>query len=310
MNVLFVSSGNSHYGIVPFIKSQGESLKEEGVSIDYFTIQGKGIKGYLNNLKLLKKHLKSKQYDLIHAHYGLIGVLCILTFSGKPIVLSIMGDDAYGKIGIDGKRAFSSYMVIFLTQIALFFADAIIVKSKNILTWVPYKRKTTIVPNGVNFNVFKPTNEVLARNTILFLADESNERKNFTLLKDALSIINDEKLFLLSPYPIKHHEFPMYLNKSSVFVLTSYIEGSPNVIKEAMACNIPIVSTDVGDVQEVIGNTKGCFIAQFDPKDVAEKIKSALAFGKRTTGRKDIEHLESGNIARKIIGIYKKVLEK
>ena len=310
MKVLFVSSGNSNYGIVPFIKSQGESLKEEVIDIQYFTIQGKGFRGYFRNIRPLKKHLCNENYDLIHAHYGLIGLLCLLTFSGRPIVLSIMGDDAYGKLGINGRREFSSYLVMLLTQIALVFVDSVIVKSKNILSWVPFKKKTSVVPNGVNFKVFSPYNNALKKNNILFLADESNERKNFKLLKEALEIIGCEELRLLTPFPIKHQEFPNYLNKSSVFVLTSFIEGSPNVIKEAMACNIPIVSTDVGDVKEVIGNTEGCYITSFDPKDVSEKILLALKYGKRTTGRKDIAHLESGNVARKIIEIYKKTIKK
>ena len=102
----------------------------------------------------------------------------------------------------------------------------------------------------------------------------------------------------------------IYFNASDLVLLTSFWEGSPNVIKEAMACNVPIVSTDVGDVKEVIGKTEGCYITSFDPEDVAEKIKLALKFGKRTTGIEDIKHLESSLIAKKIIKIYKSVLEK
>ena len=75
-----------------------------------------------------------------------------------------------------------------------------------------------------------------------------------------------------------------------------------------MACNCPIVSTDVGDVKEVIGKTEGCYITSFDPKDVAEKIKMALDFGKRTNGRNHIKHLEINNIAKKIINVYEHVL--
>ncbi len=77
-----------------------------------------------------------------------------------------------------------------------------------------------------------------------------------------------------------------------------------------MACNIPIVSTDVGDVKEVMGQTDGCYITTFEPKDVANKIQKALEFGKRTTGREDIKHLESSVIAKRIINIYKNVLER
>lgn len=312
MKVLFVSSGNSHQdnGIVAFIKSQGESLKKEGVELDYFPIKAKGIRGYLKNIKPLRQYLKINKYDVIHAHYGQIGLLCLLTFTRIPIVLSVMGDDAYGNFNIEGKRIKSSYFGMFLTQIALIFVKKIIVKSKNILKVIPYKSKSFIQPNGVDFELFKPSSEELNQNLILFLADENNPRKNYKLLKDGLALIDRKELKCINPFPIKHDEFPHYLNKCSVFVLTSYNEGSPNVIKEAMACNIPIVSTDVGDVKEVVSNTEGCFITSFKPEDLADKIIKALEFGKRTMGREDIKHLESSIVANSIINIYKEITEK
>jgi len=311
LKVLFISSGNSPYGIIPFIKSQGESLKKEGVEIEYFTIKGKGIKGYLQNIKPLRQHLRARKYNIIHAHFGLTGLLCLLSFSRIPIVLSVMGEDAYGSFNLEGKRIKSSYFKMLLTQIALFFVQHIIVKSHNILKKIPYKYKSHLIPNGINFDKFKPDSEKLNNNNmILYLANSTNPRKNFKLVEKALMLLNRHDLKLINPYPIEHNQFPEYLNSSSVFVLTSFNEGSPNTIKEAMGCNIPVVSTDVGDVREVIGKTEGCYITSFKPEDVAEKIKMALAFGKRTTGRNDIEHLEESVVARKIIEVYKKVQEK
>ena len=308
MKVLFVSSGNSRYGIVSFIKSQGDSLIKEGVELEYFTIKGKGVIGYLKNIKPLRKCLRKNRFEIIHAHYGLIGLLCLLTFQRVPIVLSVMGDDAYGNFDVRGKRIKSSYVGMFLTQIALIFVNKVIVKSINILNAIPQKKKCSVIPNGVDFELFKPTGEELNKNTVLFLADEDNSRKNYKLLKDAMVLINRKELKTINPYPIAQSEFPDYLNKCSVFVLTSYNEGSPNVIKEAMACNIPIVSTDVGDVREIIGKTKGCFIATFEPDDVAKKIEAALMFGKRTNGRENIKHLELSLVANKIINIYKEII--
>jgi teichuronic acid biosynthesis glycosyltransferase TuaC len=90
--------------------------------------------------------------------------------------------------------------------------------------------------------------------------------------------------------------------------LTSLHEGSPNIIKEAMACNCPIVSTDVGDVRDVVSGTEGCYVTTYDPEDIAEKLKSALQFNKRTAGREKIQHLDSNIIAHKIISIYKTIL--
>jgi glycosyltransferase involved in cell wall biosynthesis len=307
MKILFVSSGNSYHGIIPFIKSQGESLTEKGVFVEYFAITGKSIFGYLQNFRPLRNKIKTGSYDVVHAHYGLTGLLCGLTFSKKPLVISIMGSDIYGEYNIQGKRRYKSYLIMFLTQLALLFADRIIVKSKNIEKFVPFKKKTTIIPNGVNFDKFKPTNDELNKNTVLFLADENNPRKNFQLASSAIELLNNNKINFVSPYPTDHVQIPHILNNASVFLLTSHNEGSPNVVKEAMACNIPIVATDVGDVKEIIGETEGCYLVSFDPNDVAEKIKRALKFGKRTKGRKNIQHLESSVVAQILIDTYNSI---
>ena len=100
------------------------------------------------------------------------------------------------------------------------------------------------------------------------------------------------------------------MNAADLLLLTSLWEGSPNIVKEAMACNCPIVTTDVGDVRTVFGNIEGCFISNFDSDDVANKIERAILFGLRTEGRKKIidNELDSGSIAKKIIDLYQKSL--
>lgn len=307
MKILFVSSGNSRYGIAPFIKSQGESLINLGHQVEFFTIKGKGITGYLKSIKPLKTHIKSKNYDVIHAHYGLTGLIVALCRIRKPIVLSIMGSDAYGSFDINGKRQFSSYIDMILTQIALVFSTKIIVKSNKLLKYIPYKKKANVLPNGVNFERFKPK-EYFNSGKILFLADTSNPRKNFALLKEAFDLLDCKACELIAPYPIDPVEIPSTINNAGVLVLTSFNEGSPNIIKESMACNIPIVSTNVGDVEEVIKDTEGCFITSFDKNDLATKLKKALLFGKRTNGRANISHLNDKVIADKLLNIYKEAI--
>ena len=153
----------------------------------------------------------------------------------------------------------------------------------------------------------KKLNLPLDKKIVLFLANPHDPRKNFKLLKDAALKLNDVEI--INPYPIKNEDFPYYLNACDVFVLTSYNEGSPNVIKEAMACNCPIVATDVGDVKEVISGVEGCYLTDFNPSDLAEKISRVLSYGNRTQGREHIQHLKEENIANQIIEIYKGILK-
>jgi len=315
MRVLFVASGNSQFGISPFIKSQGESLRMNGVDLDYFLIQGKGIQGYLSHVAKLRDRIKHKSYDIVHAHYGLCGWVALLTFIKVPLVVSFMGDDLFGDADELGRQNVSDFFFINANKVLQYFIDFIIVKSANLAVHVKFKDKMEILPNGVDFELFKPMakDEALRklsinakpnRKFVLFLGEITTIRKNFSLLQKAASDLPD--IELITPYPIDSTKVPFFLNMADVLVLTSFKEGSPNVIKEAMACNCPIVSTDVGDVREVIGDTEGCYIASFDPADVVDKIKKALAFGKRTNGREKISHLEINTIAHRIINIYRK----
>ncbi|MBM3189970.1 MAG: glycosyltransferase family 4 protein, partial [Chloroflexi bacterium] len=97
---------------------------------------------------------------------------------------------------------------------------------------------------------------------------------------------------------------------ADVLLLTSDHEGSPTVVKEAMACNLPIVSTKVGDVPQVIAGVEGCYLAEQTPDDLAEKVEAALAFGGRTRGREAIQHLQTEGEARRLIALYEEVLAR
>jgi teichuronic acid biosynthesis glycosyltransferase TuaC len=126
--------------------------------------------------------------------------------------------------------------------------------------------------------------------------------------------LNDKNTMLIPLFSISQALLVDYYNASDVMVLPSYHEGSPNVIKEAMACNCPIVATDVGDVKWVLGDTEGCYIAGFEPDDFAEKLRLALGFAEtkgKTSGRYRILELglDSDTIAKKIVVVYESVLK-
>jgi glycosyltransferase involved in cell wall biosynthesis len=194
---------------------------------------------------------------------------------------------------------------------------AIISKSSNIEASVYRKHKSFIIPNGVNLQKFNyaPVNAgstvPAGKKKALFLGNTGSPGKNFPLAQAAIQQL--ENVELLAPYPVSHKDIPLYLNEADVLVFPSFMEGSPNVIKEAMACNCPIVTTDVGDVKWVIGETEGCYIASFDEKDFSEKIKMAIHYTQikgRTNGRQRIIDLGLGadTVAKRIIAVYKSSL--
>lgn len=315
MNILFVCSGNSPYfEISPFIKSQGESIKRLGHQVDYFTIKGKGISGYLKNVKKLRKYLKSNNYDIIHAHYTLCALVVLLAHTHRPIVVSYMGNDAVGEFDAKGRFILSSLPLLLISIVIQPFVQAIISKSETTSKYI--FRKHSIIPNGVDINLFKPDynfqKEKSEDKTVLFLGDTKDVGKNFTLLKKAVSQLNNSHINICAPYPIKHSELPKYYSRADVFALCSIFEGSPNVVKEAMACNCPIVSTDVGDVKYLLGDLEGHFIASNDITDFREKLKLALSFEGRTKGRDRLIELglDSESVAKKIVEIYMSLLNK
>lgn len=319
MKVLFVASGNSkNFEISPFIKTQGESLKEQGIDVVYFPIIGKGIKGYLKSAKRLRLFIKGNNVDILHAHYTLCGWAAVLSGSGVPIVISLMGSDAYGEYSKDKWAVLKSKYLTLLTFLIQPFVNAIISKSSNIDKFVYRRGIAQIIPNGVHLDqvilyeqrVRQELGLERNRKYVLFLGDKQNKRKNYDLVINAIHLLNDNNLEILSPYPISHGTVVKYLNAVDLVVLTSFMEGSPNVIKEAMACNCPIVATDVGDIRWILGKTEGCYLTAFKPEDVAEKIKLALAFRGKTEGRQRIIELglDSETVANKIIKVYKNVL--
>ncbi len=323
MKILFVASGNSeYYDVAPFIRSQGESLSAQGVEVEYFPVLGKGVMGYLQSARRLRRFLKENEFDLVHAHYSLCGWVAVLAFIKMPIVLSLMGDDALGTFFDRDKISFTSCFLMGLTRGVQPFVQAIIYKSANLETSIWRKNIAHLLPNGVRLAQFRfqpgAYREELGlspdKKHILFLGDPADLNKNIQLAQSALALLNRPDVELVNVYKAGHDTVVKYLNSVDVFVLCSFSEGSPNVVKEAMACGCPLVATDVGDVAWVLGGTPGCFVSSHDVQEFTEKLAGALDFAEktgRTEGRERILALglDAAHIAKQLVNIYHNVLK-
>ena len=321
MKILFVSSGNSKdFDVVPFIKAQGDSLIKLGHDVTFFTIQGKGFKGYIKNIPRLRNYLKNKHFDLVHAHFSYCGWVAFLTGTKIPKILSLMGGDAYGDIYENGQKKIKTYFMILQGQLIQHFYNEIIVKSDNLSKYVRKKTKCTIIPNGVDYDIFKPMDKIECRNKLslkinkkilLFMGDPKNPRKNIKLLKDAVRYLDNKEYQIVNPYPVDHKEVPLYMNACDVLVFPSYLEGSPNIIKEAMACNTKIVATLSGDIEERANGVNNIWIADFDKIDLAQKIQLADEYDGDSNSREKTQiELDEKVVASQIVEIYKRLLSR
>jgi teichuronic acid biosynthesis glycosyltransferase TuaC len=308
VHLLFISSGNK--GIIsPIVSNQAQSLiaHNSAIKISYFLIKGKGFFGYLKNIPRLRYKIKKIKPDVIHAHYSLSAYVASIA-GANPLVVSLMGSDVYAKFPFN----------VFIWILYKLHWKKTIVKTqrmKNLLKLTD----ALVIPNGVDITKFQPIDRIWAKEQlgwnqnnkyVIFVADPARKEKNFQLAYDAVKLLNNTNIQLETVYNVSTDLIPIFLNAGNVLILTSFWEGSVNVIKEAMACNVPIVSTDVGDVKENINNIEGCFITTFDSIDVAKKIELALAFSEKkikTCARERLieRGLDSNTVAEQIIDIYK-----
>ena len=270
-----------------------------------FPIPKGGLRGYIKSYANLKNLVKTKKPDLIHAHYSFSGFLAYLSSGRIPVICSLMGSDLLQKRGF----------ILWLTN---FFSKHLwkktIVKSKEMNRIL---KNSYLIPNGVDFENFKPIEKSVAIKetnfkqnvfNIIFVAlDPEAAVKNINLAKESVSQLNiKSELHIISN--ISYPKIPFYYSAADVLLLTSLTEGSPNVIKEAMACNCPIVSTKVGDVEQIINNTLNCYTCGHSSKEIAQKLEIINQSKDRTNGRENIQHLSSLEIRKKIINVYKSVI--
>ena len=306
MRILVVASFNKGH-FAPFIFEQVNALKKQGCEIDFFGLQGKGLHGYLRNLPLLKQKIKEICPDVVHAHYGLSGLFANLQ-RRVPVVTTYHGSD------INDKK------VLPFSKVALRLSAWNVFVSRKTLEIAKPRKKYMLLPCGIDLSDLQLTEKAEARrkmnlksdkNYILFAGAFDIAVKNAPLAKEAVACLQDSQPELLELKGYTRDEVTLLMCAADAFLLTSHTEGSPQVIKEAMACGCPIVSVDVGDVKERVEGTEGCFVSDSrNPRDLANLLKKAFAFAGKTEGRKKIlaDGLDNRLVARHLFEIYERVL--
>ena len=306
MKVLIVARYKEH-GFAPFVTEQVAALEQLGVECRYFQVKSKGIAGYLKHLKALKKAISEFQPDVVHAHYGLCGLLANLQ-RRVPVVTTYHGSD------INEKK------VLPFSKLAMRLSAWNIFVSQKTIEIAKPKKKYSLLPCGIDISGLQLTDKQEARNKmhlqsdkkhILFAGAFDNSVKNAPLAKEAVALLNDKNVELLELKGYSRDEATLLMCAADAFLMTSISEGSPQVIKEAMACGCPIVSVDVGDVKERMEGVEGCFVAPTrNAEELTYLLKNAFAFKGRTKGHEKIvgDNLDNRQIASQLKEVYNHVL--
>lgn len=301
-----------HWGT--FIKSQVDSLRAAGVEVEVIhPRRGPApIRYALATAAVFWKTLTGR-FDVVHGHYGLWGLVARMQWT-TPVVVSFLGDDLLGTPSASAETTTKSALVVRVSQWLSRHVHAVIVKSEQMRALTPSDH-VFVIPNGVDFTLFHPVPRAEARAAlvwkpdgyiILFANDPRIPVKDYPLARAAVERLREIGVpaELMTAHGLPHESMTWCINASNALLLTSRHEGSPNVVKEAMACNVPVVATAVGDVEQVIGHTAGCYTSPRDVDELAQKLQKALQRESPTTGREDIAHLECSVVARKVIEVY------
>ena len=300
-----------------------------------FPVVGHGWKGYARNIKALRQLICKEHPDIVHAHYSTCGFLVSLALI--PLCLS-----PSFRNGMNGgfPKTFISILGSFPTKnlrykVIRWFIQHVwngaLTKSER--TRSQLDLPLPVVPNGVNLDIFYPMETSACRQQVGFAdgkkyvvwcSNPERPEKNWSLAKAAIELVQQElqEVELVPVYNKTPQEVATYMNAADCMLLTSDSEGSPNVVKEAMACNCPIVTTDVGDVTERLTGLDNCYIVKDNDLRftdmqavaplVAEALKNVLTKGEKTLGYQRIQKdgLAIDAIATRIVDIYNKLLNK
>jgi glycosyltransferase involved in cell wall biosynthesis len=302
-----------------FVHAQVESLRALGIEFELLVVDGRGSRcNYLRAIAEVRRRAARCGFDLIHAHHGLSGFIAVQQ-RHKPVAVTFVGSDVLGTPTREGRVTLRGRLQPILARHAARRAQRVIVVSRQLGERLEgLGHRPEIIPMGVDLKLFQPRDEQAARSRlglddgrprVLFAGRVGAAVKRFELAREAVEMLRRKRpeveLHVMSgqaPY----EEVVDAMNACGCLLLTSRHEGSPQVVKEAMACNLPVVSTRVGDVEERFGGLPGHFLVEPDAAAIADALEKALAHG-RTAGRERMRELDLPAIAARVYRVYQEL---
>lgn len=303
----------------PFIVRQVESLQQNGIQVEVFHFRGgRKLTNYLRAWFRLQRKVSTTQCDLIHAQWGQSALLALP--KRLPLVVTFRGSDLKGIVGEKGQYTLAGRILSVVSRFAAYLADEVVVVSEQ-LAHCFSTRAYHVIPSGVDLTLFRCIPQTEARQRvnlpqdkylILFAANPDHPVKRFSLAQAAVEkLTEDFSVELVTTSNVPHVLMPDYMNACDALLLTSMHEGSPNVVKEALACNLPVVAVDVGDVRQRLGTIEGCVVCADDsPETIAQGLAQVVVRNQRVSGRDTVRDLDERLLIEKLISVYEQALSK
>lgn len=302
-----------------FIKRQMESLVERGLRCDVLFIRGyRSPLAYpLAMLRLALWSVSGKRrYRLVHAHGG-EAALAAAFYRRAPLLVSYMGDDLLGTPRSDASIYLSSRIRRSIIRRHSRVASRTITKSREMQAVLPRKVQAvnTVLPNGVDTDLFQPFDRTAARRELgwnanervaLFVGDPALARKRHFLAKAAVQLARRElpDLRLEVAHGVTPDRIPLLMNGADCLLLTSSIEGSPNVVKEALMCNLPVIATPAGDITELLEGVVPSNVREPSESALCDALVECLREPRRSNGREVSARLDSRIVADSLLALY------
>lgn len=307
--------------ITPWGIQQYESLLTLGINVEkYYLMNRRSIIQLIKNAVKIRRIAILKKIDLIHIQWGTSsGFFCSL-FSPVPVIVTFHGADLMGSYNQKGRKTLLGILSIVLSHLSTILITKGIVVSNQLKSKIlkPFRYKCHVIPCGVDLKQFIPIDRLYARkvlnwdeNKLVVIFFSGNSWKKdpnlaFQVIKSAKTIIPEMEFYIIENQPFEKMVF--YYNAADALLMTSINEGSNVSLKEAMACNLSIVTTDCGDARERLENVTPSFVSSRNPQELAEKLIVILKERKRSNGRQFLEELSLENMAKKIIKVYNEAL--
>jgi teichuronic acid biosynthesis glycosyltransferase TuaC len=303
-----------------FVRRQVDSLIDAGLRCDVMVINGHRSPLAYGAAAVRMARLAvgtSARYRLVHAHGGETAVPARM-YVRSPLLVSYCGSDLLGVWDDDQPVAQSWRMRRAVVRESSRLAQATITKTAELERCLPRtsRRRNTVVPNGVDRHLFRPIPREEARarvgwdaheRIVLFAADPSVGTKRVELAmatcEEARSRGCPVRLHVAGHTP--PDQMPLLMSAADCLLVTSIAEGSPNVVKEALACDLPIVSTPVGDVRALLAGVAPSAVAEAHPEALASALIECILDPVRSNGRGQSRWLDEREIANRILDIYR-----